>query len=207
MSWLWSWLPPVYHHIAHSWQYGDVPGWIESLATGAAFIIVAVTLRMQLSDRRSEQASNIDFVVWAAEPSMARPVFTRAGDAPPEKKWPRRVLGLEAENYHNLYVTIFNSSRTAVNDVLFSVSTKDGQEPKTVSIGKVPPGEHTCRYDSLDPTASGKPGLEPSLLIPLVQFRDQSGRLWQRSARGDLTAIRKVRQELPKPSQKAQLNP
>lgn len=207
MRWLWSWAPHVYHHLAHIWQWGDVPGWIESLATGAAFIIVAVTLRMQLADRRSDQASNIDYIVWAAEPSGARPVFTKLGDAPPEKKWPRRVLGMEAESYNNLYLTIFNSSRTAINDVLLSVSTKDGQEPKTVSVGKVPTGEHTCRYDSLDPAASGRPTIEPSLLIPLIQFRDQSGRIWQRSARGDLSAIRKLKQELPKPSQKAQLNP
>lgn len=206
MSWLWAWIPPLYHHIAHSWQWGDVPGWIESLATGAAFVIVAVTWRMQMGDRRSDQASNIDFVVWAAEPSGVHPVFSR-GQPLPEKKWPRRVLGLEAEDYKYLYVTVFNSSRTAINDLLVSVSTKDGQEPKVVSLGKVPPGEHTCRYDSLDETASGKPALDLSLLIPVIQFRDQSGRVWQRSARGDLTAIRKSKQELPMPSQKAQLAP
>lgn len=205
MSWLWDWIAPTFDYLFHTWQWGDVPGWIESLATGAAFLIVAITLAMQLKDRRSEQAGNVDYIVWAAEPSP--PVFaTQAVPFAPgtPKEWPRRVLGQEAGKYAQLYVTVFNSSKNAVNDVLVSAPFATA---KTVSVGKIPPGEHTCRYEKIDPDATGKPAVSPAVLIPVIQFRDQNGRLWQRDARGELTPIRKKRHELPKPKRTAQLNP
>lgn len=192
MSWL-DWL-----------QWGDVPGWIEALATGAAFGVVAWTWYAQLQDRRQEQASNIDYVVWAAEPytgDWASPAHNVP--APTEKKWPRMVLGQEAKDYGQLYFRVFNNNKTAVNDVIISLPFSPGQY---VSLGKIPPGEHTCAYAALDPDAAGEPQFSLSDLAPLIQFRDQSGNLWQRTARGDLISVRKGH-ELATPANRAQLNP
>jgi hypothetical protein len=188
-----------------SLQWGDVPGWIESLATGAAFIIVAVTLKMQLGDRRSDQAGNVDYIVWAAEPeNMSTLIYqARNKSAPPsEKKWPRRVLGQEAKGYDQLLVTVFNNSKNAINDVKLALPLSQG----VVNVGKVPPGEHTCHYRTLDPDAKGEPGYLGAL-IPLIQFRDQNGRVWQRRARGELIRIRKRKHEVALSSRSAQLTP
>lgn len=188
-------------------EYGDLPGWIESLATLFGFIAVFYTLRQAAKDRRSEQAGMIDYIVWASEPPMLTfGHMIRPGDPPPPPPtWPRRVLGQTAQEYNQILVTVFNSSRNAINDVVVQVPFR--KPSASVSLGKIPPGEHTCFYSHLDPGCENNPMMPPSLLVPLMQFRDQNGRLWQRDAKGELTAIRKKRQELPAPTVTAQLKP
>lgn len=191
-----------------SWlQWGDVPGWIEALATGAAFGIVAWTLRMQLEDRRQEQASNVDYVLWAAEPDMSGYYTPGLRPAPvPERKWPRMVLGTQPKDFDQVYFRVFNNNKNAINDVIVALPFATRHDRRYVSLGKIPPGEHTCTFLALDPDASGEPMFSLSDLIPLIQFTDQAGRLWQRTVRGSLTAVRKGR-ELATPANTAQLSP
>lgn len=152
----------------------DVPAWIEAVGTDAAFIVVSVTLALQLQDRRAEQASQIDYHVFAASKT------DYPGERPPE----RPPLGLSPDEYGKIWVTIRNRSLNPVND--FIVSLPWGTT-KTKSLGKIPPGEFTLAYATIAGDFDTRDRL--STLIPVVQFRDKNGKLWQRNANGTLRRI------------------
>jgi hypothetical protein len=147
---------------------GSVPDWLEAICTAGAFIGVAITLRMQLNDRRAQEASNVDYYVRRENPS--------AGIAGP----PRVVL------------TIVNHNRTAINDLVVALplATDNEQQRKWVSLGKIPHGTYKVPYHVLDPASLKRPRPPNyALWVPFVRFRDANNRLWQRSARGALKRL------------------
>ncbi|GAA2470270.1 hypothetical protein [Winogradskya humida] len=159
-------------------EWGDVPGWIESLATGGAFAVVAWTLLMQLRDRRGEQAAKVDFLVWAAPLSD-----DGSGYGFPQ----RATVGVAAVRWDQIMVTISNASSMAINDVFLYLPFPNA---RVVSLGKVPPGDHTLPFVSLDRPAQPEM-IELARLVPMIQFMDSNARVWQRTVRGELAHKRR----------------
>lgn len=158
----------------------DIPAWIESVGTDAAFIVVAVTLGLQMRDKRGEQASKVDFDVR----------LPRVNDRTSPLE--RRPADIELRDYDVLELVVSNGSGTAVNDVLilmpFGKSKRDGTQ--LIALGKIPPGDHSYQLAGLAHLLSTGTELpSPARLVPTLQFRDNAGRLWQRSSRGTLQKI------------------
>lgn len=156
-------------------EWGDVPGWIEALGTTLAFGAVAWTLALALRDRRAQQAAEVDYHVWAARRSASR-------ESPPSEV----PLGLDPKDYGRIWLTVRNNSSNPVNELTLLMPFAD---PNTRPLRTVPPGNYTIAFDRLCDEAYEGDSL--ATLIPRIQFRDRRGRVWQRSANGNLERVTK----------------
>jgi len=151
---------------------GSIADWVAGIGGLLAFAAVAVTLILQLLDRRAQQASNFDYLLWVGDDDD-KSVFQ---------------IGRRATCFEDLRLTLWNNSQNIINDVVLSAPFTGLQ---LIPIGKIPPGEHTALYRVVVDQLDGDWDVPTHQLIPMVQFRDHSGRVWQRTATGTLRHIKR----------------
>ena len=61
-----------------------------------------------------------------------------------------------------------------------------------ISLGKIPPGEHTLPFAHLDPRTQEEI-IDLARLVPMIQFLDSRSQVWQRDVRGELARKRRGR--------------
>jgi hypothetical protein len=172
-------------------HWGDVPGWLSSIATLAAFVAVAIPLWQANDDRRRAQASNVDYLTFAYDSND----IDRIG--PPT----RPDLAAKATSWDDVWIAVLNHSSNAIYEVLLDLPFW-GSELKRVYLGKVPSGDHFVRL--VDVTDGPPPGTADGTAMPLtglaafvgaITFRDQANRVWVRVADGRLDKLSNRRSE------------
>lgn len=150
-------------------QWGNVPGWIEALATVGALVAAIVAVRASWRVLGIEQARERDRLVEGE----------RAEQADRVAAW----LSL------NPALTVLNGSSLPVYDVEIRIYGEDGEHLTTGKWSVLAPGmlelgavalEPLGKYFRIDLATRQRGSL-------VMVFRDSAGRTWHRDAKGLLT--------------------
>jgi hypothetical protein len=166
-----------------SLQWGDVPAWVEAIATVAAFGAVAFPLWQANADRRQAQASTVDYLVFAY------PFEDLNRHGPPKQP----DLAVKAAGWDDVWVSILNNSANAIHEVTLDLPFW-GLAMLNVRLGKVLPGMHLVRLLDVtgNPPAEAGPAMPRTALehvVESISFRDRANRVWGRTADGRLTRL------------------
>lgn len=159
-------------------NWGDVPGWIQAVATalalGAAGWAVGLEIKAgrrrdaqieaRAEDQRRAQASQV--AIWASSPVIDDPQR-----APRNRRYPG--------------ATVRNASRLPVFDVFVFVSRDDAAGPVETYLDSLPviPPETTLTFELPDDLQI-RPGTSVETLR--IRFVDSASRRWERDGKGGL---------------------
>ncbi len=150
-------------------RWGDVPTWVGSILTGAAFLIAAFAYRKSVRDSQRDQAKAV--TVWVEEQAAEGGLFHRL-------TYTKSTLHIKNSSSATVYSVTVYYRQPEKEKPTFQSPYYDDNLLKLASWASLGPGEE--RSETFERYKLGTPQ------IPWVYFRDANGVDWIRDYRARL---------------------
>jgi hypothetical protein len=174
-------------------RWGDIPSWVEALATVGAFVAATIAVRHSWSLLKIERANQH---ARTTEDDRRQLEAERSEQADLVAAWPSRG------NARN--ITIENGSSLPIYDVALAFVNRAGDQRGLDIQDVLPPGKHTTYFPSenikQDPVTGEvlyDENEQPENYRVLIRFRDAGGRIWQRDQFGVLRLVGRMTYLIP----------